>query len=159
MKSVVGVKRRAVATFAATAMVTGGSMAVLGAAPASAATVSSSNLTYSCVTSLGVKDFGVKASMGVPVSVAPGRTVTPKNTKMDLVIPEDLVGAIKFFFNATAVSGGSDNAIPSLAKCTSCRSTRPVHRLQMICGSSSEKTYRKPAFASHTTSIFPIVDC
>ena len=110
MKSVVRVKRRAVATFAATAMVAGGSMAVLGAAPASAATVSSGSLTYTCVTSLGVKDFGVKASMGLPVSVAPGKTVTPKNTKMDLVIPEDLVGALKFFFKATAVSGGSDNA-------------------------------------------------
>ena len=109
MKSVVGVKRRAVATFAATAMVAGGSMAVLGAAPASAATVSSGSLTYTCITSFGAKDFGVKASMGLPVSAAPGKTVTPKNTKMDLVIPEDVVGALKFF-KMTAVSGQSDDA-------------------------------------------------
>lgn len=107
MKFVLGSQRTAAAV-AAGALVASGAMLV--AAPANATVTNSKTLDYTCATALGAQTFKITAFTDVPSSVAAGSRIAPKQTHVDIVIPELLTGALHSVFQAKKVAGYSDDA-------------------------------------------------
>lgn len=93
------VARRAAATGTAVAIGLGG--ALVAAAPADAAKVTTS---YTCGTLIGDKTFPVTIGFKIPASVKTGSQVKARTVNASLTLPSDLVDGLRFI-GVTKISG------------------------------------------------------
>ena len=82
------------AGFGAVAIVGLGGALVGGVAPAQAASVDTS---YTCETINGPSMSAVKVKLSLPDTAKAGSTVPSRKFKMDIALPEELVGTLNFF--------------------------------------------------------------